>query len=77
MFPDYSFDGSYRVRKTGAPTQFNIDQGIYKPKEGEEINKLPIYKDGKVVGYETVDTTTPVETKEARHGALTKAFKSI
>lgn len=78
MFPDYSYDNNYRIRKTGAPAQFNIDQGIYKPKD--EVNQLPIYDaDGVIIGYKPIEPepTTKKDTEKGKYGALVKAFKNI
>lgn len=82
MFPDYSFDSSYRAQKTGAPAQFNIDQGIYDPKG--KANQAPIYDaNGVIIGYKPI---APIATqrkeavddaKKGKYGALVKAFKNI
>ena len=69
MFPDYSFDKNYRVRKTGAPANFQIDQGIYSKKSNP--TELPIYGDNnEVTGYRSV-------TSSARNGGIVKAFKNL
>lgn len=75
LFPDYSFDSNYRIRKTGAPTAFNIDQSIYTPTG--DVNKLPVYNnDGEIVGYQSIDTTKKA-TKESRNGSIVKAFRDL
>lgn len=71
MFPDYSYDKNFRIRKTGAPVDWNISQGVYQTKDAP-IDRVPIYDSkGEIVGYQAV------ETKEARHGSLIKAFKNL
>jgi hypothetical protein len=70
MFPDYSFDKNYRIRHTGAPVDWQIDQGIYN-KSGTPT-EVPVYNDkGDITSYRSISS------KEARHGGLVSAFKNI
>jgi len=55
-FEDFSYDKNGRLRKTGAPTTFNIAQ-MYGP-TGEPITHVPLLdKDGKVIGMQQIDQT--------------------
>jgi hypothetical protein len=70
MFPDYSFDSQYRIRKTGAPVDWQIDQGIYNKKG--KVNQVPIYDENQeITGYKSVTA------KDARNGGIVKAFKNL
>jgi hypothetical protein len=76
MFPDYSFDSNYRAQKTGAPAQFNIDQGIYDPKG--KANQVPIYDaKGVIIGYKPLVPEAKEKTEKGKYGDLVKAFKNI
>ena len=69
MFPDYSFDKNYRIIKTGAPANFQIDQGIYNKKGNP--NQVPIYDENdEITGYKSV-------TAKDRNGGIVRAFKNL
>jgi len=90
-FGDFSYDANMRLRKTGAPTTWNIPQ-MYGPHAGK-LTHLPVYdKDGNPIGFQQVDTavagsqpslSTPginpdaTKQKVARHGSLVRAFKNL
>ena len=81
MFPDYSYDKNFRIRKTGAPVDWQIDQGIYTTDKEKDITDVPVVDDeGKVIRYRSVSTKPPLATasiNKERHGGLIKAFKNI
>ncbi len=55
MFPDFSYDKNFRIRKTGAPVDWQIDQSIYSKKDDESTH-VPIFNSaGKITGYRQVD----------------------
>lgn len=70
MFPDYSFDKDYRIRKTGAPVKWQIDQGIYN-KQGN-VTEVPVYDETgeNIVSYKSI-------TAKAKNGGLVKAFRDL
>jgi hypothetical protein len=53
MFPDYSYDSQFRIRKTGAPA--NIDIPVIYNEKGEPTHKIIKDKEGKVIGYEPIN----------------------
>lgn len=85
MFPDFSYDKSFRLRKTGAPTTFNMPV-IYNATG--EVTHVAVYDDnGKVIDYKAVNPTerpasaTPGivadKTKKERNGGIVRAFKNL
>lgn len=73
-FRDFSYDTAGRLLKTGAPTTFNIPQK-YTP-SSSKLTHAPMYdKDGNFIGYQEIDKEDL--KKEARNGAIVKAFKNL
>lgn len=69
MFPDYSFDKNYRIQKTGAPIDWQIDQGIYNKKG--DVTEVPVYDEqGDITSYKSI-------TAKAKNGSITKAFREL
>jgi len=76
MFPQYSYDKNFNILNTGAPAQFDINQGIYQA-DDRGITHVPVYdKKGKVIGMKPIgETDKKAEEKVARQGNIVKAFK--
>jgi hypothetical protein len=91
MFPDFSYDKNYRIRKTGAPADFNMPV-IYN-KKGEPTHILNKDGDGYVpINQQEEETSKAAENKakaeksaaeekaaleKKRYGGLVRAFKGI
>jgi len=53
MFPDFSFDKSYRTRHTGAPADFNMP--IVYNEKGQPTHIAEYDENGKISGYKKID----------------------
>jgi len=91
MFPDFSYDRNYSIRKTGAPTTFNmpvvynaagdITHVALYDKEGKIYDYRPISaEEQKTMGKKTTEKpslATESIVKKERNGGLVKAFRNL
>ncbi len=74
LFPDYSYDSQYRIRKTGAPAAIDIPT-VYAKQGKPPTHVRVLDENGNTVDYEPVKTDD--SKKQYSGGGVIKAFKDL